>query len=91
MGLRADGTLLLVTVDGRTEAGGGMTLTELAQYFLWLDATDAANLDGGGSTTMWLRDQSINGIVSHPSDNGLADHWGERAVSDGLLLVPTAR
>lgn len=88
MGVQADGTLLLVTVDGRTEAGKGMTFDELAQYMLWLGADDAANLDGGGSTTLWIAGQSINGIVNHPSDNQAADHWGERKVSDGLLVLP---
>jgi len=88
MGVQADGTLLLVVVDGRTEAGDGMTFTELAEYMLWLGADDAANLDGGGSTTLWIAGQSINGIVNHPSDNDTADHWGERKVTDGLLVLP---
>lgn len=78
--------LLLVTVDGRTSAGGGMTIPELAQYMLDLGCDDALNLDGGGSTTMWVRDQSLNGIVNYPSDNGVADHNGERKVSDSLQL-----
>lgn len=87
VGVRSDGTLLLVTVDGRTGAGVGMTLADFAQYFLWLGARDAANLDGGGSTTLWVDGQSINGIVNFPSDDGLFDHWGERAVANGLLVV----
>ena len=37
---------------------------------------------------MWIRDQSANGIVNAPSDNGLDDHHGERAVSDLLLVLP---
>jgi hypothetical protein len=88
VGVQADGTLLLVVVDGRTEAGIGMTFDELAEYMAWLGAVDAANLDGGGSTTLWIAGQSINGVVNHPSDNGEADHWGERPVSDGLLVLP---
>lgn len=88
LGVKADGTVLLVVVDGRTAAGVGMTLTALAQHMLNLGAVDAVNLDGGGSTSLWLRDQSINGVVNHPSDNGAADHFGERAVSDILLVFP---
>lgn len=86
LGVKADGTVLLVVVDGRTSAGVGMTLTALAQHMIHLGAVDAVNLDGGGSTSLWLRDQSINGVVNHPSDNGTADHFGERAVSDILMV-----
>ncbi|MFH1529414.1 MAG: phosphodiester glycosidase family protein [Pseudomonadota bacterium] len=86
LGLREDGVVLLVTVDGRTAAGEGMTEPELAQHMIWLGAMQAINLDGGGSTTMWVDGMSVNGIVSHPSDNELADHHGERWVSDGLLV-----
>ncbi|MCA9521710.1 MAG: phosphodiester glycosidase family protein [Myxococcales bacterium] len=84
--LTSSDKLLLVTVDGRTSAGGGMSIPELAQYMLDLGCDDAMNLDGGGSTTMWVRRQSINGIVNYPSDNGRADHLGERKVSDSLQL-----
>jgi hypothetical protein len=86
IGLTANGTILFVTVDGRTSAGVGMTLPELAELLLDLGATQAINLDGGGSTTMWVRDMSINGIVNYPSDNGQADHWGERAVADAMFV-----
>jgi len=86
LGLTEDGVVLLVTVDGRTAAGKGMTEPELAQHMIWLGATQAINLDGGGSTTMWVDGMSVNGIVSHPSDNETADHHGERWVSDGLLV-----
>jgi exopolysaccharide biosynthesis protein len=87
VGVTATGRLLLVTVDGRTSAGDGMTMEELAQYMIWLGADDAVNLDGGGSTTMWIEGMSINGIVNFPSDNQKADHWGERNVADGLLVL----
>jgi hypothetical protein len=55
----------LVTVDGRQEGYSvGMTLTELAAFLKELGATDAMNLDGGGSTTMWVRDR----VRNRPSD-----------------------
>ncbi len=91
LGTTADGGLLLVTVDGRTAAGAGMTLEELAALMLELGAVQAVNLDGGGSTTMVVRDCWIDGVVNHPSDNQAADHRGERAVSDGLYLIPVSR
>ena len=86
MGLTAEGDLLLVTVDGRTSAGDGMTTDQLAQFMIELGAVDAANLDGGGSTTMVVRDCWVGDVVNHPSDNGAADHHGERSVSDGIYL-----
>ena len=85
--ITASGKLLLVTVDGRTDAGAGMTMTEFAQYLVWLGAESAVNLDGGGSTTMWIAGESINGVVNSPSDNQKFDHWGQRAVADGLLVI----
>ena len=89
LGLTDDDHLLLVTVEGRTAAGRGMTLRQLAQHLVSLGAVHAVNLDGGGSTAMWIADQSINGVVSFPSDDGTADHLGERAVSDVLLVFST--
>jgi len=86
MGLTTEGALVLVTVDGRTTAGDGMTCEQTAQLLLDLGAVDAANLDGGGSTTMIVRDCWIGDVVNHPSDNGEPDHHGERAVSDGIYL-----
>lgn len=80
VGLRSDGTLMLVTVDGRQpERSVGMTLGELAALMKELGADGALNLDGGGSTTMVVAGRVVNG----PSDAG-----GERPVSDALLVFP---
>lgn len=79
-GVRPDGTLLLVTVDGRRRGwSAGVTLVEAARVMRYLGATDALNLDGGGSTTMTVGRKPAN----RPSDPG-----GERAVSDALLALP---
>jgi hypothetical protein len=90
LGLTASGKVLLVTVDGRTSAGRGMTMRDLAQHMVSLGAVEAVNLDGGGSTTMWIPDGSVNGVVNYPSDNGAADHFGERRVSDLVVVLPRA-
>jgi len=46
--------LYLVEADGRQlDVSLGMTFAELAAYMLKLGCTDAMNLDGGGSATMW--------------------------------------
>lgn len=62
-------TLLLITVDGRNNKAAGMSIKELASFIKWLGADDAMNLDGGGSTTMWVAGFPDNGIINHPSDN----------------------
>jgi exopolysaccharide biosynthesis protein len=43
-------------------------------------------LDGGGSTTMWIRGKPFNGIVNMPCDNRKFDHEGERSTSDILVI-----
>jgi hypothetical protein len=75
----ADGRILLVVVDGRQPYHSlGMTLPELAVFLRALGATDAVNLDGGGSTTLVVRGT----VVNLPSDEG-----GERPVSNALLVI----
>lgn len=44
--------LLAVACDGRADDDAGLTLGELAEALLALGATDALNLDGGGSTSL---------------------------------------
>ena len=77
---------LMLTLDGRTAAGHGMTKQALAELMRDLGATDAINFDGGGSTTMAIEDCWINDVVSFPSDNGSADHNGARSVGSGLYI-----
>ncbi len=65
----------MVTVDGRTTAGVGMTLNELADYMIALGCNRAMNLDGGGSTTCWVNGR---GVVNTPSDGS------ERSVAGAI-------
>jgi hypothetical protein len=79
-GVKRDGTLVLATVDGRRAGwSAGVTLPEAARVMRSLGARDALNLDGGGSTGMVVRGE----LVSRPSDPS-----GERAVSDGIFVLP---
>ncbi len=78
LGITADRKLLLVTVNGRKPGISiGVTLEELALIMIELGAIDAMNLDGGGSTTMVIRNQVLN----LPSDGV------ERPVSNGLVIT----
>ena len=75
---RSDGTVMLVAVDGRRQDSVGMSLEELTDFMKALGASDALNLDGGGSTTLVVDGR----VVNRPSDKE-----GERAVSNVLLLL----
>ena len=84
MGLSKDRrTFILAVVDGRTSASIGMYGTELAALMAELGAWVAFNLDGGGSSAMWVKGQ---GYVNNPSDGSaraVANHWGIYAGSAG--------
>lgn len=77
-----DKSLLLITIDGRHNEAKGATLPELQNFLLKQGCIDAINLDGGGSTTMWMEGEVIN----HPSDNRKFDNEGERKVANVLLI-----
>jgi exopolysaccharide biosynthesis protein len=78
--------VLLITVDGRNENSAGMSLFELTKLLRWLNANDAINLDGGGSTALWINNYMETGLVNFPSDNKKWDHEGERKVANVVLL-----
>lgn len=78
-----DGTVVFITVDGRSAGNAdGMSIPELAYLVKILGGYDAINLDGGGSTTLWLKGAPDNGVLNYPTDNKLFDHAGERSVSN---------
>ena len=88
LGTKADGTTLLVVADGRFDhMAEGFSLPELTRVMRWLGCTDAINLDGGGSTTMYVHDRPHNGVVNYPSDNRRHDHEGQRPVSNAILVM----
>lgn len=80
VGVTATGQVLLVVVDGRKSTSVGMRLDELGRLMKSLGAVDAMNLDGGGSSTMWIAGK---GVVSDPSDSS-----GERSVSSAIVVLP---
>jgi exopolysaccharide biosynthesis protein len=87
VGKKPDGTVLLFVVDGRLAESAGMSIPELQKTMRWLGCTDAINLDGGGSSTMYIKGKPDNGVVNHPSDNKKFDHEGEREVANVLMLL----
>lgn len=88
IGLKADGTIVLFVADGRSKnQSDGLSIPELAHLMRWLGCVDAVNLDGGGSSTMYIKDREANGIVNHPSDNGRFDEKGQRPVANAIVVI----
>lgn len=72
----------LVQVDGRQARHSmGMSHRELAAYFVKLGCTDALNLDGGGSATMWVTGR----VVNSPSQGR------ERPAANALVVINTKK
>lgn len=84
VGVKEDGTLLMVTVDGRQpdDQMYGMTSDEQAALMEYYGAKEAYNLDGGGSTTMLIREGNEFRVLNSPSDAG-----GARRDSNAILIV----
>mgnify|MGYP003582524786 CR=1 FL=1 len=81
------GKLLLITVDGRNPLAKGMSAKELTQFLKrFFNPKAAMNIDGGGSTMMWIKGQVPNGIVNYPTDNKKFDHYGQRMVETALFI-----
>ncbi len=76
VGIKKDGTVLLVVADGRSKSSAGFSLNEFAKYFVKLGADRAMNFDGGGSSEMVIRGR----VMNKPSDGQ------ERAVRVALGL-----
>lgn len=78
--------LIFLVVDGRNSQAAGMNLSELTQTLRWLGAKHAMNVDGGGSSTLYVKGATANGVVNHPSDNKQFDHEGQRPVANIIYL-----
>lgn len=84
IGKKADGSIVMVTVDGRQTANGmyGMTYDELSTMMMYYGIEEAYNLDGGGSTTMIIRNnQGGFDVKNSPSDGG------ERHDANAIFVV----
>jgi hypothetical protein len=69
--------IFLVEVDGRQRFSDGMTLPELAEFMLKLQCEEAINLDGGGSSEIWLNGK----IMNSPCEGG------ERSTGNSLVVI----
>jgi exopolysaccharide biosynthesis protein len=83
VGMISANHFIFIVVDGRsTGYSKGMTLNEFAKTFADLGCTEAYNLDGGGSSTMYFQSR----VVNNPLGKGK-----ERGVSDILYVKPSFR
>jgi exopolysaccharide biosynthesis protein len=78
IGQMPNGTILIVAVQDRL-GGLGATLTDIAEIMKQLGATNALNLDGGSSTTLYLGGQ----ILDRPPTSTSRVHNGI-----GIFLQP---
>lgn len=92
----ADNTVMLVTVDGRYPTSSGMTLPELQLFLIAQGCKSAVNLDGGGSTTMYLQSYDqvyANGVVNEPRDKpppgvgGYLEQTTLRSISNAIVVM----
>lgn len=87
VGVKEDGTLFFVTVDGRQPDifMDGVDYEQLAHLMKYFGAVDAVNLDGGGSTTMLFYDEENDYYETQnsPSDNPLS----LRPIGNGFFFM----
>ena len=72
--LQGGSHFVFVVVDGRSPGySDGVTMTEFAEIFLELGATEAYNLDGGGSATMYFNGDLVNNPLGEGDERGTSD------------------
>lgn len=74
VGIIDDNHFVFIVVDGRSPGySNGVTLTEFARIFKDLGCTDAYNLDGGGSSTMYFMGRVVNNPLGGNKERGTSD------------------
>lgn len=68
-------TLWFIVVDGRRSGATGMTCSEMRDLAQDLGCWDAAMLDGGGSSTLWV-DGAVRNDPSDGHERTVANHIG---------------
>ncbi|MBE6580563.1 MAG: phosphodiester glycosidase family protein [Ruminococcaceae bacterium] len=89
VGLRPDGTVVVMVSDGRIPTYSiGTTLVDLALIMRGLGCTDMVNLDGGGSSTVFLRPEGETEfkLENRPADIDRPNDCLIRPLYNGILL-----
>lgn len=79
VGQRADGAVLILTIDGRQATSLGAAMSDMVDVMLAFGAVNAGNLDGGGSTVLYY-DKEIRNVVM--------SIYGARGVPDAVCVMP---
>ncbi|MHB8072656.1 phosphodiester glycosidase family protein [Desulfosporosinus fructosivorans] len=79
IGQKADGTIILVVIDGRQLSSLGAKMSDLYNLFKDYDAINAANLDGGSSSVLVYNGKVIS---------KLWNIFGERYLPTGIVVMP---
>ena len=103
--IAGDGTVILLCADGRSKASAGLSYGDMIEIILGLglEITQLFNLDGGGSTTMVIRDldgqHRVRNVPSGPAFPLNYQRYGMtrpepcgdtqvRGVADAILVIP---
>lgn len=74
VGMISPNHYVFVVVDGRKEGySKGMTLNEFSKLFEELGCTEAYNLDGGGSSTMYFMGRVVNNPLGKNQEREISD------------------
>jgi exopolysaccharide biosynthesis protein len=71
IGQKADGTVIMVVIDGRQLSSVGASMKQLQEIMIENGAVNAANLDGGASSVLYFKDKIINNPSSPHGDRYL--------------------
>ncbi|MBS1721251.1 MAG: phosphodiester glycosidase family protein [Armatimonadetes bacterium] len=77
IGRRANGEVWFMVVDGRQTMSTGFSLDDMANWFLNNGCVDAINLDGGGSSELF-----VNGVIANRPSDGT-----ERPNANGVMFL----
>ncbi len=85
-GTKEDGTPVMMVIDGRgktaAEKNNGVSLFQGAEIMKLAGCTNAYNFDGGGSSTLLIRDANDEfQVINRPSDGG------ERSTGNAIFIV----
>ena len=81
LGKCPDGTVYMVVTEGRLEGASGFSLPNLLSLAEDLGMSDAINLDGGGSSTLWV---TGTGVINRPSGGSV------RVVPNIVIATPSS-
>ena len=79
IGQKADGTIILVVIDGRQLSSIGAKMSDLYNIFMDYGAVNAGNLDGGSSSELVFNGKVINKPC---------DIFGERYLPTAIVVMP---